>query len=106
MEHLEMLVVNAIEPFKADYEVLYSHASTGVGWAGLADLRTFDGSWWDVRGRGAGEVLVCGRVAVGSGEDGSGRQERVIVVEKVELERMVCIVLSSFLMMKNDFFGT
>jgi hypothetical protein len=107
MEHLEVLVVDAVEPFRAEYEVMYAHStfpqsSSGTksttGWAGLADLKTFDASWWDVRGRGAGEVVVCGRVLVGGssgwiGEDGEGEKgdgsERVIVVERVELERMV-----------------
>jgi hypothetical protein len=91
MEHLEVLVVDAVEPFKVEYEVMYAHSSssgmkTTTGWAGLADMKTFDASWWDVRGRGAGEVVVCGRIVVG----GEGEGEGVIVVEGVELERVVC----------------
>jgi len=105
MEHLEVLVVDAVEPFRVEYEVMYAHSSfptsssgTGTGWAGLADLKTFDASWWDERGRGAGEVAVCGKVIVGGvseGDAGEGAEkgddlERVIVVESVELDRVVC----------------
>lgn len=113
MEHLEVLVVDAVEPFRVEYEVMYTHSSfptsssgTATGWAGLADLKTFDASWWDERGRGAGEVVVCGRIVVGgsvgdtvgdAGEgaegemEGVGGLERMVVVESVELERVVCV---------------
>jgi hypothetical protein len=109
VEHLEVLVVDAVEPFRVEYEVMYAHSSfppsssgTSTGWAGLADLKTFDASWWDERGRGAGEVVVCGRVAVGglvgdAEESSEGRREtvseRVVVVESIELERVVFVFL-------------
>ena len=105
MEHLEVLVVDAVEPFRVEYEVMFAHSSfpssssgTTTGWAGLADLKTFDISWWDERGRGAGEVVVCGKVVVGGwvGDEGGkvDGSERLIVVESIELERVVCVFSS------------
>lgn len=102
MEHLELLVVNAVEPFRVEYDVMYAHSSlpapsfapsgkrTTEGWVGLADLTTFDASWRDERGEGAVEALVCGTVFIGNREEQRG-EERMIVVEKIELERTVCI---------------
>src|SRR5258706_9508546 len=108
MEHLEVLVVDAVEPFRVEYEVMYAHSSfpvsysgTATGWAGLADLKTFAASWWDGRGRGTGEVAVCGKVVVGGSGEGAGEGaerggegvdglEKMIIVESVELERVVC----------------
>jgi hypothetical protein len=101
MEHLELLVVNAVEPFRVQYDVVHARASfspsassASTGWAGVADLKTFDASWWDGRG---GEVVICGRViiedsgcgSVGGDEDREGQGKRMIVVEKIELERVV-----------------
>ena len=54
MEHLHMIVIPTMNPFKLTHNVAYRH--TLDPWPGLANLETFDEAFWDDR-RG-GEALV------------------------------------------------
>ncbi|KAF9529733.1 glutathione transferase omega-1 [Crepidotus variabilis] len=54
MEHLKLLVVPTVSPIKATSSIAYRRSTES--WAGLADLSTFDDTFWDSR-RG-GEALV------------------------------------------------
>jgi hypothetical protein len=54
MEHLHMIVIPTTNPFKLSHSVVYRHALDP--WSGLANLQTFDQTFWDDR-RG-GQALV------------------------------------------------
>ncbi|KAF9486045.1 hypothetical protein BDN70DRAFT_870556 [Pholiota conissans] len=75
MEHLKMLVVPTVAPIKVKQSVVYRHALGA--WAGLADLRTFDESYWDNR-RGGEAVATASLACVGPWS---------LRIESVELER-------------------
>lgn len=77
MEHLHMLVIPTTNPFKLSHSVVYRHA---LGpWPGLANLETFDQTFWDDR-RG-GEALVTATLScVGPSS---------LNIESLSLERQV-----------------
>jgi len=54
MEHLKMLIVPTVNPIRTSHDIVYRRSLDP--WPGLADLQTFEESFWDVR-RG-GEALV------------------------------------------------
>lgn len=77
MEHLKMLVVPTVAPLQITQNVTYRRA---LGeWAGLADLETFDDSYWDSK-RG-GEAVANASITC-AGPWG-------VVIDSVELERQV-----------------
>jgi len=54
MEHLKLLTVPTVNALRVAYDVVYRRDTTP--WPGLADLDTFDKSFWDTRH--GGEVLL------------------------------------------------
>jgi trafficking protein particle complex subunit 11 len=77
MEHLHMLVIPTTNPFKLSHSVFYRHALDS--WPGLANLETFDQTFWDDR-RG-GEALVAATLScVGPSS---------LNIESLRLERQV-----------------
>lgn len=54
MEHLKLLVVPTVKAIQVTNDVVYRRALDP--WSGLADLKTFDESFWDTRQ--GGEALV------------------------------------------------
>ena len=56
-ETLHTLTVPAVEPFRIHYDVVYRRSTQE--WAGLADLKTCDGDYWDDRG---GEAVINVRI--------------------------------------------
>lgn len=77
MEHLKMLVVPTVAPIKIEHSVSYRR--TSGSWPGLADLRTFDESFWDNR-RGGEAVATATMSCVGPWN---------LRIESVQLERQV-----------------
>lgn len=78
MEHLKLLVVPTVSPLKATSSIAYRRSIDP--WAGLADLTTFDDTFWDSRQGGEAHVtftLTC----VGPWD---------LVIENMELEKKVC----------------
>jgi hypothetical protein len=56
-ETLHTLTVPAVEPFRISHDVIYRRSTQE--WVGLADLKTFDGDYWDNRG---GDAVVNVRI--------------------------------------------
>jgi hypothetical protein len=56
-EILHTLTVSAVEPFRISHDVVYRRSTQE--WVGLADLKTFDGDYWDSRG---GDAVVNVRI--------------------------------------------
>jgi hypothetical protein len=77
MEHLKMLVVPTVAPIKTAQSISYRHASGS--WSGLADLQTFDESFWDNR-RGGEAIATATMSCVGPWS---------LRIESVQLERQV-----------------
>lgn len=76
-ETLRTLVIPTVDPIKVTQTILYMQAAGE--WLGLADLKTFDGDFWD--NRKTGEALVHSRIEC-AGPSG-------IEIESVELVRKV-----------------
>ncbi|KJA28858.1 hypothetical protein HYPSUDRAFT_33253 [Hypholoma sublateritium FD-334 SS-4] len=75
MEHLKMLVVPTVAPLQVIQSVAYRRALGA--WSGLADLTTFDDSYWDSK-RGGEAVASASITCVGPWG---------VVIDSVELER-------------------
>lgn len=79
MEHLKMLVVPTVAPLQITQSIAYRRA---LGeWSGLADLVTFNDSYWDSK-RGGEAVASASITCVGPWG---------VVIDSVELERQVCV---------------
>uniref|UniRef100_A0A8H7Y8D4 Trafficking protein particle complex subunit 11 domain-containing protein n=1 Tax=Psilocybe cubensis TaxID=181762 RepID=A0A8H7Y8D4_PSICU len=76
MEHLKLLVVPTVKAIQITNNVVYRRALDP--WSGLADLRTFDESFWD--SRQGGEALV-NFVMTCAGPWS-------IIIQRIELERL------------------
>ena len=77
MEHLHMIVIPTMNPFKLTHNVTYSRALDT--WSGLANLETFDEAFWD--DRKGGEALVTAMLScVGPSS---------LNIESLRLERQV-----------------
>ena len=83
MEHLHMIVIPTMSPFKLGHSVVYRHALDP--WAGLADLETFDQTFWDDR-RGGQAVVTATLSCVGPSS---------LNIENLRLERQVSAMIRS-----------
>lgn len=77
MEHLKLLVVPTVKAIQVTNDVVYRRALDP--WSGLADLKTFDESFWDTRQ--GGEALVS--IVMTCAGPWS------LNIESIELERLV-----------------
>ena len=80
MEHLHMIVIPTTNPFKLSHSVVYRHASDP--WAGLANLETFDQTFWDDR-RGGQALVTATLSCVGPWS---------LNIESLRLERQVSAI--------------
>ena len=77
MEHLHMIVIPTTNPFKLSHSVVYRHALDS--WPGLANLETFDQTFWDYR-RGGQALVTATLSCVGPSS---------LNIESLRLERQV-----------------
>ncbi|KAF8963658.1 Gryzun, putative trafficking through golgi-domain-containing protein [Flammula alnicola] len=75
MEHLKMLVIPTVNPIQVTQSVAYRRALDP--WSGLADLQTFDESFWDHR-RGGEALVTVSMACVGPSS---------LRIESVDLDR-------------------
>ena len=77
MEHLHMIVIPTTNPFKLSHSVVYRPALEP--WPGLANLETFDKTFWDDR-RGGQALVTATLSCVGPSS---------LIIESLRLERQV-----------------
>ena len=80
MEHLHMIVIPTTNPFKLSHSVVYRHSLDP--WPGLANLETFDQTFWDDR-RGGQALVTATLSCVGLPS---------LIIESLRLERQVSAI--------------
>lgn len=85
MEHLNLLVVPTINPVDVSYSISYGRDTNS--WSGLADLDTFEDSFWDSR-RGGHAIITSSMTCVGPWS---------LLIENVDLERNVSVTFGKYL---------
>lgn len=84
MEHLKLLIIPTVNPIEVTHGILYRR--TLDSWAGLANLATFEDSYWDNR-RGSEATVTLTMRCVGRWG---------LLIENIELEKKASVIFITF----------